>query len=66
MVIVVYLIIGNNITILFVSNNYVINNDITNDTLFIVVYLVIGDKITILFVSDNYICDSLFSHYPLV
>ena len=34
---VVYLVIGYNITILFASNNYVINNDITNDTSFIVV-----------------------------
>ena len=63
---VVYLVIGYNITIFFVSDNYVINNDITNDTSFIVVYLVIGHKITVLFVSNNYIGDNLFSHYPLI
>ena len=63
MVIVVYLIIGNEITILFVSDNYVVNNDITNDT-FIVVDIVISNNVyrvpMYMFpVSDNYVVHNI-------
>ena len=57
MISVVDLVIGNNITLLFVADNYVANNGHTNTNLctgmISVVDLVIGNNITLLFVANN-------------
>ena len=50
--------------VLFVSNNYVINNDITNDNSFIVVYIVISNNIPMFLDSNNYVVDNILSFTP--
>ena len=56
---VAYLVISNNITLLFVADNYVSNNRHTKINLctdmISVVDLVIGNNITLLFVANNYV-----------